>query len=76
MPMLLRWGLVYILGVTAVILGVVVSWQFKLMSASSERHRIAVEKFEALEVETKTARTQALDAERIAARTVKVDPGC
>ncbi len=62
--MLLRWGLIYVLAVLALILGGALSWQYQVMSAASERHRLALEKFEALELETKAARDQAQAATR------------
>ncbi len=65
--MLLRWGLNYVLGVLAVILAGIVGWQQQLLSSADERHKIAIEKFDALEGEAKAAQLDALMATRRAA---------
>ena len=65
--MLLRWGLVYVLGVLTIILCGVVGWQRTLISAAGERHATLLEKFEALEGDAKAARIEATSATRQAA---------
>lgn len=68
--MLLRWALVYLLTVTALLLCGAVAWQQKLVTAAVERHRVVLEKFEALSVEATAARAEAQSATALAA-TVK-----
>ena len=65
--MLLRWGLVYVLGVLTIILCGVVGWQRTLISAAGERHATLLEKFEVLEGDAKAARIEATSATRQAA---------
>jgi trimeric autotransporter adhesin len=62
--MLARWGLIYVLGVVALILCGVVGWQQEMISAERDRHQIALEKFETLEKEAKAAVSAAASASR------------
>ena len=57
--MLLRWALVYVLTVITLILGGVAGWQRQLMSADDARHKVALEKFEALEAVTIASQSSA-----------------
>ena len=65
--MLARWGLVYVLIVLSLFLGGVAAWQRQMTVAANDRHKIALEKFEALESEMRSLRVEATNAARQAA---------
>ncbi|MEQ1577984.1 MAG: hypothetical protein ABL894_10050 [Hyphomicrobium sp.] len=62
--MFFRWVMVYVMTVLMLILGAFAGWQQQVIVAADERHKVALEKFDALEIEAEAARREADNASR------------